>query len=315
VSASALSVDPRAHARLRDATVWLSGGHGFIGSRLVQALAAHDARPVLFDGDIADRAAVQASIAAAAPAVLFNLAAPVNVARDPSLLELMRRTVLEGALNVHAAAAATGLAPLLVQVGTCEEYGTLPAPFSEADEPGEPVSPYARFKLEATRALLRLALDDPSVRVVVARPFLTYGPGQNRPMLVPAAIDAALRRVPFPMTAGLQTRELNYVDDTAMGLLRIAGVPALEGTIVNVAGGDERRVVDIVSLIFELAEAPDGLLRPGALPPRGGEVPRFFADVARCRDVLGHSPAVALHDGLRRTLDAARAANAHSERA
>ncbi|MCP4873112.1 MAG: NAD(P)-dependent oxidoreductase [Proteobacteria bacterium] len=310
MTASALVVDDRAVATLTDATVWVSGGHGFIGTRLVEALRLHGARPVLFDGDIADADAVTASIADAAPALLYNLAAPVNVARNPALAELMRTTLLDGALAVHAAAAATGLRPLLVQVGTCEEYGTIEAPFAESDEPSEPVSPYSRFKLEATRTLLRLAADDPRVRVVVARPFLTYGPGQNRPMLVPAAIGAALAGVPFPMTAGLQTRELNYVDDTAMGLLRIAGVPALEGTIINVAGGDERRVVDIASLIFEIAEAPDGLLRPGALPHRGGEVPRFFADTTRCRDVLGHTPRIDLAEGLRRTIDAHRAAAA-----
>ena len=310
MTAPALIVDPRARAALTDATVWLSGGHGFIGSRLVEALRLHGAHPVLFEGDIADPDAVAESVAAAAPAVLYNLAAPVNVARDPSLVELMRSTLLRGALAVHAAAAATGLRPLLVQVGTCEEYGTIEAPFAEADEPSAPVSPYSRFKLEATRALLARAADDPSVRVVVARPFLTYGPGQNRPMLVPAAIDAAIGGVPFPMTSGLQTRELNYVDDTARGLLRVAGVPALEGSIINIAGGDERRVVDIASLIFELAQAPDGLLRPGALPHRGGEVARFFADTTRCREVLGHTPRVPLAEGLRRTIDAHRAAAA-----
>ncbi len=297
---------------LRDASVWLSGGHGFIGSRLTDLLAAEGARVTRFAGDVADPQAVARSVAGAAPAVLYNLAAPVSVARDPNLAGEMQRVIVGGALNVHAAAAETGTRPLLVQVGTCEEYGTIDAPFAEDDEPSAPVSPYAAAKLEATRALLRLAADDPSVRVVVARPFLTYGPGQSRPMLVPAAIDAAVRGVPFPMTEGLQTRELNYVDDTARGLLRIPAVPALEGTIVNVAGGDERRVVDIARLIFALAGAEDGLLRPGAIPTRSGEVDRFFADVRRCREVLGHTPRVSLEEGLRRTIDAARAARGAS---
>jgi nucleoside-diphosphate-sugar epimerase len=310
VTSAALSIDPRALEPLCGKTVWISGGHGFIGTRLVEALRLHDARTVLFEGDIADADSVRSSIAEAAPAVLFNLAAPVNVARDPSLAPVMRRTILEGALHVHAAASATGLRPLLVQVGTCEEYGTIAAPFAEDDEPSKPVSPYARFKLAASEQLLQRAADDPSVRVVVARPFLTYGPGQNRPMFVPAAINAALQRVPFPMTAGLQTRELNFIDDTAMGLLRVVGAPALEGQIVNVAGGDERRIVDIATLIFELADAPDGLLRPGVLPTRDGEAPHFFADTTRCREVLGHIPRISLEEGLQRTIDATRAAAA-----
>jgi len=280
----------------------VSGGLGFIGARLVDLLARHGARVVVFDGDVRDAPAVAASIADAAPGVLYNLAAPVDVSRDPSLADLMDAVIVGGARALPAA-------PLLVQVGTCEEYGTIPAPFAETDEPSAPVSPYAAAKLRATRETLA-AHDPASVRVVVARPFLTYGPGLTRPMLVPAAIQAALGGIPFPMTAGLQTREFNYVDDTALGLARVAGVAALEGGVVNIAGGDEHRVVDVARLIFELAGAPDGLLEPGALPTRPGEVPRFFADVTRCRDVLGHNPTVSLREGLRRTIAAARAARA-----
>lgn len=291
--------------RLEGEAVWLSGGHGFIGSRLAEFLAGHGARVALFDGDVRDRGAVAASVASASPGLLYNLAAPVDVSRDPTLGPLMDAVIVDGALAVHAAAAALPQPPLLVQVGTCEEYGTIVAPFHEDAEPSEPVSPYAAAKLRATRELL--ALHDPEgVRVVVARPFLTYGPGLRRPMLIPAAVNAALRRVPFPMTEGLQTREFNYVDDTAIGLARIAAAPSVEGRIVNVAGGDERPVVDVVRLVFELAEAPPDLLRPGALPERPGEVPRFFADVARCRDMLGHVPSVGLREGLRRTIAAAR---------
>ncbi len=301
--------DPALARRLAGEGVWVSGGLGFIGARLVDLLARHGARVVVFDGDVRDAPAVAASIADAAPGVLYNLAAPVDVSRDPSLADLMDAVIVGGARAVLGAARALPAAPLLVQVGTCEEYGTIPAPFAETDEPSAPVSPYAAAKLRATRETLA-AHDPASVRVVVARPFLTYGPGLTRPMLVPAAIQAALGGIPFPMTAGLQTREFNYVDDTALGLARVAGVAALEGGVVNIAGGDEHRVVDVARLIFELAGAPDGLLEPGALPTRPGEVPRFFADVTRCRDVLGHNPTVSLREGLRRTIAAARAARA-----
>ncbi len=294
--------DPRVESRLRDAAVWISGGRGFIGSRLAELATLHGARVLLFDGDVRRQSEVRASIFAAAPRFVFHLAAPVDVSRDESLAPEMEATILGGSIAVADAVAALPEFPLLVQVGTCEEYGTIEAPFAEDDEPSAPVSPYARFKLAATREILRRT--ERGLRAIVARPFLTYGPGQRTRALVPAAVEAARTRQPFPMTAGLQTRELNYVDDTAMGLLRCADAPTLEGRIVNVAGGDEHTVVEIARRVFWLAGAAPCLLRPGALPERSGEVPRFFADTTRCRQELDHTPRVSLDDGLRRTIEA-----------
>lgn len=295
-------IDPRIEEHLRGAPVWLSGGRGFIGARLAGLARQHGAVVELFDGDVRRPDEVAASVAACGPRFLFHLAAPVDVSRDESLAPTMQATILGGAIAIAEAASAAPGRPLLVQVGTCEEYGTIAAPFAETDEPSAPVSPYARFKLAATREILRRA--DAGLRAVVARPFLTYGPGQRSRALVPAAVAAAVARDPFQMTAGLQTRELNYVDDTAMGLLRCVVAPALEGCIVNVAGGDERPVVEIARRIFELAGADADLLRPGALPTRPGEVARFFADTRRCREVLGHLPRTSLDEGLRRTIEA-----------
>ena len=285
--------------------LWISGGRGFIGRRIVRLARSAGVAVTVFQGDVRDPDALARSIEPAAPQVLMNLAATVNVRRDPALLPSMQAVILDGALNVYRAAGDA----VLLQCGTCEEYGTIAAPFAEDDEPSEPVSPYSAAKLAATRALLALQSQQPhGPQVVVARPFLTYGPGQKSRALVPAAIDAAIHRRPFPMTAGLQTRELNHVDDIARGLLLAATTPAALGSIVNIASGDERRVVDIARLIFELADAPADLLQPGAVPTRGGEVPRFFADTRRCRALLGYTPEVSLRDGLLETIDAARAA-------
>ena len=109
------------------------------------------------------------------------------------------------------------------------------------------------------------------------------------------------------MTSGEQTREFNFVSDTVDGLIRAATTPAVEGSIVNIGSGDERRVVDVARLIFEVAGADTSLIQAGALPERTGEVPRFFADVTRCQQLLGHFPVVGLQEGLRRTIDWYRA--------
>lgn len=292
---------------LRGRLLWLSGGSGFIGSRLAELAREAGAEVHGFSGDVRDAEAVEASIAEVNPQLLLHLAAPVNVARDPSLTPLMNEVIVGGARNVRAAVRILEdpSAAQLVVVGTCEEYGAIEAPFAETADPSAPVSPYAAAKLAATRETLAEA-EELGARVVVARPFLTYGPGQRPRQLIPAAIDAALSGRPFAMTAGLQTREVNYVDDIATGLLRAVTIPAAHGRIVNIGGGEELRVVDLARRIMEFAGAPPDLLQPGALPSRAGEVPRFCSDPTRCRTLLGHVPVVSLDEGLRRTIAHAR---------
>lgn len=293
---------------LRGRHLWLSGGRGFIGSRLAELAREAGAEVHGFAGDVRDADAVKASVAEANPQLLLHLAAPVNVARDLSLAPLMNEVIVGGARNVRAAVRALSdpAAAQLVVVGTCEEYGAIEAPFAEADTPSAPVSPYAAAKLMATRETLAEA-EALAARVVVARPFLTYGPGQRPRQLIPAVIDAALDGRPFAMTEGLQTREVNYVDDIAVGLLRAVTTPAAHGRIVNIGGGEELRVVDLARRIMELAGASLELLRPGALPTRVGDVPRFCSEPTRCRTLLGHVPTVTLDEGLRRTIAHARA--------
>lgn len=290
--------------RLAGRTLWLSGGRGFIGSVVATLGREAGADVVLFDGDVRDADAVRASVLGAGPSLLIHLAARVDVARDPSLTPLMDAVIRQGAAHVRAAARAVPGAQL-VQVGTCEEYGTIPAPFAESDEPSAPVSPYAAAKLAATRdALAEL---DGGLRIVVARPFLTYGPGQRPRQLIPALIDAALDRRPFPMTAGLQTREVNYVDDIALGLLRAVTTPEAHGHVVNLGGGEELAVKDLAAEVVRACGAdPDAVLQIGALPTRAGEVPRFCSDPRKADALLGHRPAVSLVEGLRRTVDAMR---------
>ena len=81
------------------------------------------------------------------------------------------------------------------------------------------------------------------LRATVVRPFLTYGPGQTSPRLIPTAIRAALKGEGFDATDGKQTREFNYVEDMAQAFLA-AGCSEAEGPLLNLGGGEEHRVVE-----------------------------------------------------------------------
>lgn len=281
------------------ARVWLDGARGFIGRHLLRRLVALGAEVLTYDGDVRDRGAVATSLRDAAPDAALHLAAQVDVARDPSLNRVMEAVILGGARAVLDGVAALPRPCRMVQVGTCEEYGTIEAPFAEDDAPSAPVSPYSRWKLAATREALARAGE---VDVVVVRPFLSYGAGQRPRMLVPAAIAAARRREPFLTTEGTQTREWNHVDDTVEGLIRAAFVFDPAHRLYNLGGGPELPVRDVVDRIFDLVGAPRSLVRRGALSTRAGEVPRFVCDPRRAAVDLGHTARVGLTEGLQHTL-------------
>ena len=207
--------------------------------------------------------------------------------------------VLASGQVAHAVLATGGF---LVQVGTCEEYGDGPTPFRE-DQAACPVSPYSLAKLTATQQALMLHRSQ-GLRVSVARPFLTYGPGQEGPRLVPSAIRAALAGQPFHTTAGTQTRELNHVSDIARGL-RLCADQRLDGRIVNLGGGEELPVRELVDRIWSICQADPGLVVRD-LPQREGESERFYGDHGLARELLDFAPRVPLDEGLRATVEAMR---------
>ncbi len=231
------------------------------------------------------------------PAVVLHLAAPVTVRRDPALYPRMRAVILDGTEEVARACLEVGAR--LVSVGTCEEYGTGEAPFSET-QAALPVSPYSALKLAAT-AYVTMLCRTASLDAVVVRPFRAYGPGDTA-SVVAAACTRALAGDPFPMTDGAQVREWNHVDAIATGLLGAALHPDARGRILNLGGGEHRSVRGVVEAVYRLAGQPADLVQPGALPRRAGEVDRFWGDHTAARALLGPLPQPSLDDGLADTL-------------
>jgi len=236
----------------------------------------------------------------AAPDLVVHLAAPVQPERMPADADLAS-AIVGGTRQVAASCLAAGTR--LLVAGTCDEYGDGPAPFAE-DQLPQPISPYSEAKAQATLEVLEQTRNK-GLRATVVRPFLTYGPEQRGPRLVPSAIDAALSRTPFSMTDGTQTREFTHVDDMARALLS-ACAPKAEGLLLNLGSGDEHTVQHVVQRVFALCGAPLSLVQSGSLPRRQGEVDRFVGDHRQARAVLSFRPGVSLEAGLQHTIAARR---------
>jgi nucleoside-diphosphate-sugar epimerase len=298
--------------------VLVTGGTGFMGRHLVRALVARGdevavagrrRREDLLAGalpesvsyrasDLAVPGAAEAILAELKPERVFHLASAVDVARSLDALDVQVRVTQMAAVHVAQACLTRGVGRL-VQVGTCEEYGNGPAPFRETQDPS-PVSPYSAAKVAAT-AFVRMLCTSFGLRAVVVRPFLTYGPGQESNLLIPALIRSALAGRDFPMTGGEQTREFNYVEDIVDGIVRAADAPGVDGLVINVGCAEPRRIRDVAGLVLDLMGNPVRA-ELGKLPYRPGETWEFYCDNTRARQLLGWSPRMRLEDGLRRTI-------------
>jgi len=295
--------------------VLVTGATGFIGSALVERLAADDAvtvsalvRPdyrdealppgllqllpeiALVVADLRDFEATAVAMEAAQPDLIFHLAAAG--VRDPFLpIEEALAHNLHGTLNIlHAA--------FEVQAG-----GKRPKQLITSRTPGErtAMNHYAASKGAAWQICRMFALTQ-AWPVLGATIFQVYGPGQAENNLVPAALAAAKDGRDFAMTTGDQQRDWIYVDDVVEGLLALATAGLAPGSGVDLGSGQSISVADVVRRIYAAVGGPG---RPliGALPSRPGEEALQVADVQRTKELIGWETAVTFEVGLRMMLE------------
>jgi dTDP-glucose 4,6-dehydratase len=140
--------------------------------------------------------------------------------------------------------------------------------------------------------------------VAIARIFNTYGPRMQPDdgRMIPTFIRQALAGEPLTIQGdGTQTRSVSYVDDTVRGLLALAG-SAVPGP-VNIGNPEELSVREVATRIRDLvgSDSPVEYVPAAVDDPR-----RRCPDITLARAVLGWTPEVTLHDGLRRTIESIR---------
>jgi UDP-glucose 4-epimerase len=306
----------------------VTGGAGFIGSNLVDALLDDGAevdvvdtlvtgrRSNLEDGalgrgarlhevDITDRPALERLVADVAPDVIFHLAAQIDVRKsieDPAFDAAVN---VVGTINVLEAARAAGV-PRLVNTSTGGAiYGDadrIPAP---EDEPALPMAAYGQSKFCAERYLgwYGRLYDQSNVTLRLGN---VYGPRQD-PLGeagVIAIFCGKLRTGERPTIYGdgTQTRDYVYVGDVVRA--QIAAARSDITGEVNIGTGQEVTVLDIVQVMRDLEPEAADAFEPVFADSRLGEIERSCLDVTRAREELGFQAQTSLPDGLRATLDA-----------
>jgi nucleoside-diphosphate-sugar epimerase len=167
-------------------------------------------------------------------------------------------------------------------------------PTTETDLP-RPFSPYGVTKLGAEH-LCGLYAENWGVHTVALRYFTVFGPRQRPDMSIHRLCEAAVRGTPFPRYGdGTQIREFTYVDDIVAANLAAADREMTPGSYVNIAGGAEITLNDLIALVEDVAGSPVAI-EPG--PRQAGDSFRNGGSIARARDVLGWEPQVSLRDGI-----------------
>lgn len=303
----------------------VTGGAGFIGSNLAEALlaAGHRVRVLdnfltgrrenldgfalrfggafeLVEGDIRDAATVRA--AADGADFLLHQGALPSVPRSVADPVLTNDINVNGTLAVLLAARDARVRRV-VFAASSSAYGDTPElPKRESMGPN-PKSPYAAQKLMGEH-YMRIFHELFGVETVSLRYFNVFGPRQDPKSTYAAVIPRFITSVlsgtpPVVYGDGGQTRDFTYVDNVVRANILACEAPAKAcGKVYNVACGERVSLLDILEIVCRLAGRR---VPPVFEPPRPGDVRDSLADISQARDALGYAPSVSFAEGLERT--------------
>lgn len=291
-------------------TVLVTGGAGFVGRHLVDALTPeNDVRVLdsldtgdsavlpddveLIRGDVRDREAVRDAMDGVD--LVYHLAAVVSVTESMADPERSHAVNVSGTMTVLERAREADARVVLAS--SASVYGDPEEVPVRESAPKRPRSPYATDKLAADH-YARMYAEAYELPTVVLRYFNIYGPGQRGPYsgVVEAFFEQAGADEPLTIEGdGEQTRDFVHVDDVVRANLAAATTPHT-GTAFNVGTGDSVTINELAEIVRTVTGA-DSQIRYEA--PRPGDVRHSRADTQRANTKLGFEARRTLRGGLR----------------
>ena len=295
----------------------VTGGAGFIGSHLVDALltAGHKVRVLddfssgnpanltqaqaridLVRGSVADPMAVRNAVSGCDG--VYHLAAVASVTKSVETPNLSHAVCATGTLNVLDAARQLGVRRV-VYAGSSSAYGDQPGDTRCEEDPLIPLSPYAAAKLAGEHYCTAFTAVY-GLETVRLRFFNVFGPRQDAKSPysgVIALFSAAMAqgKTPTIFGDGLQARDFVYIADVVQAL-RLAGeVEGAVGRVYNIGSGKQTTILDLVKNLNDLLGTR---IEPIHQPPRAGDVRFSQANIERAQKELAYRPAVSFRDGL-----------------
>ena len=300
----------------------VTGGCGFIGSHLVEALVQKGECVRVFDncstgkakniahlkdqiefveGDLRELDVVHQAVAGVD--YVFHQGARPSVARSVADPILSNNVNINGTLNLLVAARDAGV-KRVVYAASSSAYGNTPTlPRSEMLSP-QPASPYAITKYVG-ECYCRVFTQVFGLETVALRYFNIFGPRQDPTSqysaVIPKFIHAYLHgNSPAIEGDGEQSRDFTYIANAVHANLLACHAEGVAGEVFNIGCGQQTSINSLASLIGEMMETD---AKPVYTSSRPGDVRHSRADIHKAQQLLGYEPKVELKAGLRRTID------------
>ena len=290
--------------------VLVTGATGFLGTHLCRALFENGAEVFAVSRtshnsdnkslhwhqtDLTDIHSVRQMFERVRPDMIFHFSGTVSAATGLDLILPTYQSLLSSTVCLLTSAAELGCKRFVIPGSLTE-----PAPGPIDIVPG---SPYAMAKW-ASSTYGRMFFKLYQTPVVIARPFMTYGPGQPSSKLIPYVLRSALRGDSPEIASGPWKADWIYVDDVTDGLLMTGCTPGIDGMSIDLGSGALTSVHDIVEKAIALT---GGKVKPVFDSSRDRPFQQVrVADTAGAYAALGWKARISLNEGLDRTIRALR---------
>ncbi|MDE3018306.1 MAG: GDP-mannose 4,6-dehydratase [Nitrospirota bacterium] len=305
----------------------VTGGAGFIGSHVVEALLARGERVLcldnfdsfydpaikrgniraalsnpnykLIEGDIRDQTRVEALCEAEGVTRIFHAAARAGVRpsiKDPLLYEDVN---MRGTIVLLEVARRRPLTSFVFASSSSVYGGLTTVPFSEAAALSRPISPYAATKL-AGELICYTYHHLHKIPITCLRFFTVYGPRQRPEMAIHQFVRQIEDGQPVPMFGdGTSRRDFTYIDDIVQGVVAALDRP-FPFEVFNLG---ESATIELRALIQLIERCLGKTAKIQALPDQPGDVPVTYADITKAKALLGYRPTTPVAEGVQRFAD------------
>lgn len=302
--------------------VLVTGGAGFIGSHVTEALVNRGDRVRVLDnlstGKLSNLAAVRDRVefieadltdedalrrAVAGVDCIFHEAALASVPRSVEKPLETNAACVTGTLALLDAASRAGVRRI-VYAGSSSAYGDQPTTSKRETDLPMPISPYGAAKIAAELYCHAYAAMR-KIETVTLRYFNVFGPRQDPnseySAVIPKFITLLLSgKQPTVFGDGRQSRDFTFVGDVVAGNLLAADAPGVSGRVMNLAVGRSITLLDLLDVLGRLLNIP---AKAQFAPARAGDVRESLADITLARQLLRYEPRVSFEEGLRRSIE------------
>ena len=304
----------------------VTGGAGFIGSHLVEALLKQNHQVTVIDdfnhyyspeikrlniagfrdkiqlieGDIRDAILVERTFTKGSFDGVIHLAARAGVRPSIQSPKLYFTTNIDGTFNLLDACRHHEVKNFIF-ASSSSVYGVNEkVPFSETDALTRTISPYAATKLAGEQICSNYSHLF-GIRCMCLRFFTVYGPRQRPDLAISKFTKNILSDLPIQQYGdGTTARDYTYVEDIVSGILAAADYHESQFEIINIGGSATTTLAELIKLVEDACGKKASIEVVGDQP---GDVPRTFADVTKAQSLLGYSPQTPIAEGVKKYVE------------